>query len=198
MMLTTRRLAIFIAPTILAACLSSHQTPVDPTLDVRASIAAVTLGDDCVTSGEAPSGVPADDGGRFAGDCAEDAPCGFCQQTGLNLSLEAGSEGDAVPFEVLEIRLYDMATGALSDTLAPHAAQIFRDGVYQAWDETVEPGDALSVRYDTTAPDWTTIGGGDAWSTHGMSFRVEMDVLVDGVPQTLEFSPASREAEIVT
>ncbi|MFK7984521.1 MAG: hypothetical protein AB8I08_00690 [Sandaracinaceae bacterium] len=192
-----RRFSFLIAPALLVACISSHDPPTEPTLDVEAAIAAVTLGDDCVPAASAPPAE--DDEGRFiAADCGEEGPCGFCQQTGMNLSLEAGVEGDAVPFEVVEIRVYDMETGALADTLDAHAAQIFRADAYEAWDQTIAPGDVLSVRYDSTAPDWAAIGGGDSWSTHGMSFRVEMDVLIDGVPRTLDFSPASREAEIVT
>lgn len=192
---TLRRFAFLIAPAMLVACLSSP--PTEPTLDVEAAIASVTLGDDCAVAAEAPPAADDPGVGRFA-DCAEDGPCGFCQQTGMNLSLEASLEGEAVPFEVVEIRLYDMASGELADTLDAHAAQIFRADAYEAWDETIAPGDTLSIRYDSTAPDWGSIGDGDAWSTHGMSFRVEMDVLVDGVARTLEFSPASREAEIVT
>ena len=55
------------------------------------------------------------------------------------------------------------------------------------------------MRYDTSAPNWSAIAGsGGAWETYGMQFRIEMVVRIDGVERTLEFAPASREAEIVT
>ncbi|MEZ4249367.1 MAG: hypothetical protein R3B99_14150 [Polyangiales bacterium] len=42
------------------------------------------------------------------------------------------------------------------------------------------------------------IGDGDAWSTYGMRFRVRVRVRIDGEERTLDFSPAMREAPIVT
>lgn len=194
MSLQLRRLALTVAPFVLGACIATH-TP-DPSLEVDASIASVTLADDCGSAGP-PDGRA--EPGFIAGDCAEDSPnCGFCRQTGMQLSIEAAAEGASVPFEVVAIRLYDMETGALSDTLDPRAAQIFVDGAYGAWDEMIHPGDSLNVSYDSSSPDWTAIGGGNSWETHGMRFRVEMDVRIDGVDRTLDFAPASREAEIVT
>lgn len=178
-----------VAPAVLAACLSTHE-PEPGTLDVEASIASVTLADDCATAGEPGPGL-------WAGDCAEDGCPSFCQQTAVRLTLDAAAEGETVPFEVVSIRLLTM-DGALADELSPHDAQLFVDGAYVGWDEQIAPGQSLHVTYDTSAPDWTTIGGGNSWATHGMEFRVEMVVRIDGVEQTLEFSPAMREAEIVT
>lgn len=171
----------------LGGCISSHP---EPSLEVAATISSATLADDC--SDERL--------GLIAGDCAEDAEdgCGFCRQSTVYLQLEA-SEGDgAVPVEVLEIRLIDLESGGVVDTLSAADPEIFGDDVYTTWDATIEAGETLDVRYPTSAPDWATIGGGDAWSTHGMEFRIEMRVRIDGIERTLEFAPAMREAEIVT
>lgn len=187
---TTSSVALFLAGLVPSACLSSHEAP-GSTLEVEASIASVTLGDDC---GGERMGEP----GLWAGDCAEDGECpSFCEQTGVRLTLEAGAEGDPVLFEVLSIRLTTLE-GGLVDELDPRDARLFVDGAYTAWDEQIEAGESLHVTYDTSAPDWAAIGGGDPWSTYGMSFRVEVRVRIDGVERTLDFSPASREAMIVT
>lgn len=175
---------------VFSACLSSHGST-GSTLEVEASIASVTLADDCASAErEAAPGL-------WAGDCAEGGCPSFCDQTGIRLTIDAAAEGDPVPFEVLAIRLYTM-DGDMVDELDPRTAQLFVDGAYVGWDEQIEAGESLHVSYDTDAPDWVSIGNGDPWTTHGMSFRVEMLVRIDGEERTLEFSPASREAEIVT
>jgi hypothetical protein len=172
----------------LGGCISSHP---EPSLEVAASISSATLADECSDERAGP--------GLVAGDCAEGfADCGFCRQSTVYLQLEA-SEGDgAVPVEVLEIRLIDLESGSVVDTLDASDPEIYGDDVYTTWDATIEAGETLDVRYPTSAPDWNTIGGGDPWSTHEMEFRIEMRVRIDGVERTLEFAPATREAEIVT
>lgn len=186
--------AFALAAPALHACAATHST--GPSLEVEASIASVTLADDC-----AASGAPAErrDPGLWAGDCAEDSDgCGsWCTQTAVQLSIDAGEGDTAVPFEVLSVRVRSM-DGELLDELDPRSARVFFDDGFGPWDERIEPGTTLDVRYDTSAPDWGTIGGGNAWSTYGMQFRIEMRVRVDGVERTLEFAPASRDAEIVT
>ncbi len=172
----------------LGACVSSHP---EPSVEVAATISSATLADDCAERAEDP--------GLIAGDCAEGfADCGFCRQSTVYLQLEAGEGDGAVPFEVIEIRLVDLESGRVVDTLAAQDPEIYGDDVYLPWDATIEAGQILDIRYPTSAPNWSTIGGGDPWSTHGMEFRIEMRVRIDGIERTLEFAPATREAEIVT
>ena len=172
---------------LAAGCAASHSTTA---LEVEASIASVTLAEDCAAERRDP--------GLIAGDCADGESCGgWCTQTGVQLSIEAADGDTSVPFEVLAVRVRSM-DGALLDELDPRGAQLFQDDGYVAWDESIAPGETLRVRYDTGAPDWTAIGGGNSWETYGMEFRIEMVVRIDGVERTLTFAPASREAEIVT
>ncbi|MDQ3033945.1 MAG: hypothetical protein M3Y87_16130 [Myxococcota bacterium] len=176
-------------PAAVAGCAASHSTVA---LEVEASIASVTLAEDC--AGDAERRDP----GLIAGDCAEGfADCGWCTQTGVQLSIDAADGDTSVPFEVLAVRVRSM-DGALLDELDPRGAQLFQDDGYVSWDERIAPGQTLRVRYDTGAPDWTAIGGGNSWETYGMEFQIEMVVRIDGVERTLTFAPASREAEIVT
>lgn len=184
-------IALVLCGVVPSACLSSHGSS-GSALEVEASIASVTLGDDC---GAEPAARDAGTG--LWGDCAEDRCPSFCEQTGVRLTLDATAEGDPVSFEILAIRLYTME-GALVGELSPREARLFVGGAYTTWDEQIEAGESLHVTYDTNAPDWASIGGGDPWTTYGMSFRVEVRVRIDGVERTLEFSPASREAMIVT
>ncbi|UJR79711.1 hypothetical protein [Sandaracinus amylolyticus] len=181
--------ALALAAPTLQGCAASHSTE---SLDVQASIASVTLADDCPDEAGAPL-----EPGLIAGDCAEDGPCGWCTQTAVQLAISA-SEGDSsVPFEVVAIRLLTM-DGELVDELEPQRARVFVGETFGAWDERIEPGARLDVRYDTSAPDWSAIGQGEAWRTYGVQLRLEMRVRIDGVERTLELAPVSREPEIVT
>lgn len=179
--------AFALATPAVHGCVASHSAA---SLDVEASIASVTLAEDCVESEP--------EGARFAGDCAEDTDCGsWCTQTGVQLALDAADGDSSVPFEVVAVRLTTL-DGTLVEALDPRGARIFGDDGYEIWNERIEPGQQLNIRYDTSAPDWTAIGGGNAWETYGMQFRIEMVVRIDGVDRTLDFAPASRQSEIVT
>lgn len=182
-----------LAAPALHACAVSHAPA---SLEVEASIASATLADDCPAPQEAGAPRPGeDDPGLWAGDCAEDGPCGWCTQTAVQLAIEAGDGDAAVPFEVVAIRLRTL-DGALVDELSPHRAQVFAGERYVAWDERIEPGASLVVRYETDAPDWS--GSAGAFRAPSQSFRLEMVVRIDGVERTLSLEPVSREPEIVT
>lgn len=167
----------------LSGCAAFHGTP---SIEVDAALSSAVLADDCAEAG------------LFDARCAPDVPCDFCQQTAVHLDLSAVASDGEVPVEVLEIRLVSLEDGRVVDTLSPHDATVFDGSSYVPWDATIAGGESLDVRYTTEAPDWAAIGGGDAWSTHSMEFRVVVRMLVDGVERTIDLAPVQREAEIVT
>lgn len=177
-------LALASLPLASAGCVAHHSTEA---LAVEASIASVTLAQDC----------PAERGGAglIGGDCAEGADaCGFCQQSSLQLHLAAIGDGAEVPFEIVSIRVLD-PDAVLVGSLSSRNPRTFEADGYVAWDETLAPGDDLDVTYDTTAPDWYgTSGARLGWGT---VYRVEVVVRIDGVERTL-VGEAMREPEIVT
>jgi hypothetical protein len=178
--------ALALATTPLAAGCVAHHGPA--ALTVEASIASVTLAQDCPA---AERGAP----GLIGADCEAGADdCGFCQQSSLQLHLEAIGEGAEVPFEIVSIRVTD-PEAVLVGTLDARNPRVFEADGYAAWDETLAPGDDLDVSYDTTAPDWYgTSGARFGWGT---VYRVEVVVRIDGVERTLS-ADAMREPEIVT
>ncbi|MEZ4249366.1 MAG: hypothetical protein R3B99_14145 [Polyangiales bacterium] len=128
------------------ACTASHSGT--SSLDVEASIASVSLGEDCGIAGEAPRGTD------FAGACAPGTPCDIgCQETAVQLALRAGAGDMEVPFEVLSVRLLDM-DGREVDVLEARGPQVYdeSDG-YVSWDAMIAPNESLSVRYPTSSPD---------------------------------------------
>lgn len=166
----------------LAGCLASHSTE---SLEVTVEIASVTLGDDCGSAG------------LIGGErCEADAECpSLCQQSSLQLRIEASAEGAEVPFEIVSIRVIDRDSGG-SSGLTARNPRVFSDG-YSSWDETIAPGDALSVSYETSSPDWGAIDGRADSFGWGEIYDVEVRVRVDGVERTLT-AEAMREPEIAT
>ena len=165
----------------LSACLGTHTSSA---LSVEASIASVTLADDCPAASARPEA-----------DCEPGLTggCGFCQQSSIQLRLTAGAEGTEVPFELVSIRVFD-ADGVPASIVA-RSPREFADGEYRVWDERIAPRDDLSVTYDTTSLDGTSTAfyaGGRLALLH-----VVVVVRIDGVERTLE-ADASREPEIAT
>jgi hypothetical protein len=181
----TIRFLLVLGAIAVSSCFHS-QTP--DGFAVEASIASVTLGEDC----------PASEPSRL-GDCAPGfTDCGFCQQSTVLLAIDAeDAERSPASFEVLEVRLH-AADGAFLQRLDARNARVFDGESYVEWDEQIAPGASLNVIYDTSAPDWNAIGGGDAYTTYGMSFRIVMRIRIDGAERTIDFEPAAREPQIVT
>jgi len=174
-----------VTPTLTGCQFEEHR---EPSLGVAVELASATLADDCPTA-ERPVADAA---------CAEGVPCpSFCRQSGVQLSVVAEAGDASVPMEVLAIELRSL-DGALLSTLGARSPTVFDGETFVAWDQQIAPGARLDVRFDTTAPDWTALGAGDPWRTHGVQYRIEMRVRIDGVERLLSLEPVSREPEVVT
>ena len=168
----------------LSACLATHSTEA---LEVDASIASVTLGEDCGMGAGLIGGAERCDS---SGECPP-----LCQQSSVQLRLVAGAEGTEVPFEIVSIRVIDPESGEATSITARNP-RVFVDG-YVTWDETIAPAESLSVSYDTTAPSWGSLGSSADSFGWGHVYTVEMVVRIDGVERTLR-ADAMREPEIAT
>ena len=166
----------------LTACVGTH---VPSALTVEASIASVTLADDCPPAAARPEA-----------DCEPGlvGGCGFCQQSSIQLHLTAGAEGTEVPFELVSIRVFD-ADGA-PVALTVRNPREFALGEYRVWDERIAPSDDLSVTYDTSSLDGSLAAFYDPSGRLAL-LHVVVVVRIDGVDRTLE-ADASREPEIAT
>lgn len=166
----------------LTACLGTH-TP--SALEVEASIASVTLADDCPSAEARPEG-----------DCAPGliGGCGFCQQSSIQFRLTAGAEGTEVPFELVSIRVFDADGEPIA--LSARNPREFAAGEYRVWDERIAPRDDLSVTYDTSSLDGSSAAFYDPSGRLAL-LHVVVVVRIDGVERTLE-ADASREPEIAT
>lgn len=170
--------------------------------NLEASISAASLASDC--GAEAPG----------LGDCApppekcmqdENDPecknwCGLpCQQSNMQLLLRAESTSDAGKVSIQKVELLDNSGNKVLQELTSYEPKLWNGESYASWDENLEAAATPSqVSYNLTAPDWATIGSGDAWKTYSMTFYLRVTVEVDGVSITLLSDEIMREPEIVT
>jgi hypothetical protein len=172
-----------------------------PQVTITAAIASASLADDCPA--ERGSGLA--DCARLAGDSgAFDSACGFCRQTGLQLTFAvtatdgsaSGAPANAV--QVTGVRLLDAPTGAGLGALTPREPQRWEGTQYVAWDGVLRGYGESRVSYKLSAPNWVAIGGGNTWSTYGRAFRLEVTVVVRGQTFVLRSGELMRAPEVVT
>jgi hypothetical protein len=172
---------------------------------VEASVASVLLADDCQTA-QAPATPPAIEAAAVPAKVAQ-APASAiarppgdvgavqtCQQSTLQLALTGGPTGTPSRVEVVKVRMLDIK-GTFLQELTPRNPQLWSnaDSKYLPWNSLVSPAASLNVSFDLSAPDWAKIGNGDAWTTRGMGFKLEVIVRVSGAERTVEFTRPTPE-----
>ena len=175
-------------------------------LHVTASIAAVTLGEECgggsggvakaPASGDCAEPVDsgASDGGGFAGrgGCG-----GYCQQSNVQIAFSAGAGSQAARIEIVRVELLD-STGSIVDTLTASKPQAWNGGSYAAWDQTVKPAGDTKTSYDLTAPAWSKIDSSGTSRSYSAKYKLHVTLRIDGVEITLESTDLSREPAVAT
>jgi hypothetical protein len=176
----------------VAAC-SDRPIGPNPDLTVNASLSAVTLAYDCA-SAQKDAPAPGQGACLAPGDS-----CGtLCQQSNMQLSLSAVGAGVAT-IEVQSVRILDEKSGTMLDEVESRDAQRWNPPKYEQWDHKLPASATLTVSYKLSAPDWGTIeNGGARLSGSGKTYRVEVILLVDGVPRTLRLDGVAKEPEVAT
>jgi hypothetical protein len=180
--------------TLLAACGGAGLgTPIISNgPDVSASLSAVSLAEDC---GEA-KGAP---GFGDQGACAEGTECpSFCQQSNLQIDLAADGGDAPVAFAIVAVRVTAENDDGLRDDLTSRSPRQWTSNGYVAWDEQIAPSAALKVSYSLSAPDWGALSSTARISNSGQTYRVEVDVRINGVLHTLSRGGVTREPEVAT
>lgn len=156
------------------------------TPDVTVEIASVTLGDDCgaaaarASAGDSVAGAPPPARAQV-GASAMAKMARACEQTSVQLSLRAGPGAASPSIEVRQVRLTD-ASGASLGALIPRGPVVWSaDGAYVPWDQTIEPGETLSVAYALSAPEWGKIG-----DRYGKTYRLEVTLAIGGVERAVQ------------
>lgn len=164
-------------------------------LSVDATIASVTLGDECGGG----SGAPAQ--GDVAGRCASDesgfgpSGCGGCQQSNVQLSFTSGEGTAPAKIEILSVTLHDAADGSELDQLETSNPQKWNSsGGYSAWDQTIAPKTELKASYTLSSPAWSTMSD----QSYSRKFRLRVTVKIDGTQVVLQSTTLSREPAVAT
>jgi len=159
-------------------------------LTVTATIASVTLGDECGSS----SGLaaPSQD---CAGDCRSS-----CESSNVQIAFTASAGGKAAPVEIVSVSLVDATMATVVDSLTASKPQVWNGSTYAPWDQNVTPGGDLKASYDLSSPGWSKIdGSGTAkTSSYSRSFKLHVTLRIDGVEVTLESVALNRQPQAVT
>lgn len=181
-------------------------------LVVTATISAVTLGDECAgvaTPGSSFAGTcapaPTPDGGADSAKAAPSNGCGtptsYCQQSNVQIAFTAGAGTRNAKIEVVDVTLYDVASGKVVDVLKSSHPQVWSGNGYAAWNEQLTPSTDLKASYDLSAPAWSTINGTSSartTSTYSAKYKVYVTLRIDGVVVTLLSTDLSREPAVAT
>ncbi len=169
--------------------------PPPPPGDVSVELSGVTLGEDCGAGWAPPPpapparrAAPSTPAAMAPADCAEPG-CGnhyrACQQTSIQLALHATGTSGPTPVRIRKVELLD-AKGASLGELTPKSPSRWSDaGAYQAWDQTLAPGERAAVSYVLSTPGWNTMEGG-MYAQTGKTFQVRVTVLVGAKDRVVE------------
>ena len=184
---------------LVTGCFLGHRNPGPPPSDVAVTVAGVSLADECapVAARCAPEPVPPESeapAGDAAGAFAPcDGPCcgSLCQQSSVTLAIDA--DGDApVSFRIQRATLLT-ADGSEVATLRTDTPRIWSDGGYVTWDEVIATPSRSQVLYDLRDLSW-----GDPADSYRTTYRLRLDIEVDGEERTITSEETTREAPIVT
>ncbi len=122
-------------------------------------------------------------------DCAEPG-CGgshhrACQQTSIQLALRATGTSAPTPIRIKKVELLDAKGASLGELTATSPTRWSTAGSYQAWDQSVAPGEQAAVSYVLSSPAWHTMEGGE-WGQTGKMFQVRVTVLVGAKDRVIE------------
>lgn len=174
------------------------EPPVDPTPEpepapeasgVNVQMTAATLADDCGGGPNTPARPrakakpkPTAKGDQPAKSKAKRAKR-RCKQSSIQLAVTApeGTPSAKLAVKSVELLLTNGTSLGMLDTRAP---SVWADGDgYSPWDETVNPGDDLSVSYAVTQPDWSQVN-----DRRSQTYTMKAVVSIAGTDQTLEQS----------
>lgn len=164
-------------------------------LSVEATIAAVTLGDECGGGGGAPA--QGDVSGRCASDESGFAPggCGGCQPSNVQISFTSSEGSTPAKIEILAVTLHDAGDGSELDQLETSNPQKWStSGGYSAWDQTIAPKTELKASYTLSSPAWSTMSD----PSYSRKFRLRVTVKIDGTQVVLQSATLSREPAVAT
>jgi hypothetical protein len=126
--------------------------------------------------------------------CAQNVPNCGCQQSTVQLKIVAAQGQGVAGLQVTHVRVLTADGSQQLDDLTARTPQKWNGSAYVDWDQQVHPGDDFTASYQTSAPNWAQI------APNGMiaSYRVEVDLLVDGQAVSVALEGVSRAPLVST
>ncbi len=172
-------------------------------ITVEANLSAVALSYDCDNQPAGAKPAPGSEGD--AAPCLDGTDCrSFCQQSSMTIQLKAAAGTGDVAVEIVAVRVISEVAASNRDELMSREPTVWNASsqVYQSWDERLDAGAMISAQYKLSAPDWAALTAGDntrkAGGGSGDTYRVEVDLIIDGVQRTITLGGVSREPDIAT
>jgi hypothetical protein len=199
---------------VLGACWtsSSQTTTTQPSTspDVKVTLAAVTLGDDCGDTADLPApsnrvpAKPAPPMPMSMAPCAPGQDCSMpyrrhCDQTSMQLSLRASEGSGATSVRVKKVELLDPHGNVLAELESRSPAK-WTGSSYVAWNQQLAAGEKLNATYALSAPDWNALTGG-RWNAHSKTFQLRVTMAVgtrDRTAMKQSITPAMIEPPVPT
>lgn len=123
---------------------------------VTVQMTAATLADDCGGPPAAPKAKAKEMAAGASSRRGAMAPRA-CEQSSMQLSVVAAAGGAASQLAVKKVELFD-DKGTLIGELTARTPSVWDEsGTYQVWDQSVAPGQELSVSYALSEPPWRSV-----------------------------------------
>jgi hypothetical protein len=170
---------------------SQEQIEVPPGITVTATFVSATLGDDCAAKADS-SFAPSDcyvppDGGSCRGTST-------CQQSNMQISFKSAGTASA-KIEIVSVSLRD-AAGTEVAKLTSREPRLWKDSSYVTWDEILPAASEVKASYNLSAPPWSTLGLSTTRTQQ--TYRLRVEIKINGSPVTIESTDLTREPVVVT
>jgi hypothetical protein len=152
---------------------------------ITVEMTAATLADDC---GGGPNTPPQAPPVKTAAkrEKSDEAPSKSkakrrCEQSSIQLAIAAPAGAEPAEVAVKSVELF-LESGTSIDKLEARAPSVWSDADgYMPWDQSIEPGQDLSVSYALTEPDWTKVQ--DRWN---QTYTVKAVLSIGGSEETVQ------------
>jgi hypothetical protein len=163
--------------------LSVGQPPPAPRAsEIALVMSAATLGDDCGQAEPTPA-VKSEKAAQGPGkaDMIRPKMKRRCEQSSMQLSVQAENGGATVEMRVTKVELFDANGKPLGELFARSPSVWSQTGAYQPWDQKIVPGTQLQVTYPLSQPNWTSIG-----NRRNQTFVLKATLAVGGADRAVQ------------
>ncbi|MCX4245638.1 hypothetical protein [Paraliomyxa miuraensis] len=140
--------------------------------------------------------MPVAPGAMAPGALADVEPGGEWKQpcTQSTMQVVFSGQGDVTSkVQIQAVKLVDPKSGKEVARVSAREPASWRDGAYQAWDETLAPHQEVKASYELSVPDWSEVEKAMGAGSYGHMFHLELEVKVGDEVQSVRSPQFPRE-----